>query len=94
NQQISSITSLEKCSICNRRFTQNRLNEHEQACKRSKKHNLNSSYRYQYNSQMHRWKGLDYGTNTSRSYVKQKSIHTPKTHWREKHQQFQDAIKG
>jgi hypothetical protein len=85
--------------ICNRRFTENRLIDHERACKVSKNLRLNSSHRYQYDSQLHRWKGLDYASNSIRSHTKRKkpqsiTEHFPKTHWREKHQQFQDAVKG
>jgi hypothetical protein len=48
---------------------------------------------------LHRWKGLDYRNSTNRTNAKRnrpQSVikHFPKTHWREKHQQLQDAING
>jgi hypothetical protein len=48
---------------------------------------------------LHRWKGLDYHINRSQSNAKYHQIHSltshfPKTHWREKHQEFQDVVKG
>ncbi len=70
---------------CNRRFTENRLVEHQRACRSS----TSSSHHYHYDSRLHRWKGLDYHVNT-----KQNRFHSPKTYWREKHQQLQDIIKG
>ncbi|CAF2711260.1 unnamed protein product [Rotaria sp. Silwood2] len=96
NEQI---LNLQKCLICNRHFTQDRLIEHERACKKSRKFHLNSLHRYHYDSQLHRWKDLDYGISTTQSNAKHKELqsltkHFPRTHWREKHQQFQNIIKG
>ncbi|CAF0865438.1 unnamed protein product [Rotaria sordida] len=96
NEQI---LNLQKCLICNRHFTQNRLIEHERACKESKKLHLNSLHRYHYDSQLHRWKGLDYSISTTQLNSKHKELqsltkHFLQTHWREKHQQFQNVVKG
>ncbi|CAF4520258.1 unnamed protein product [Rotaria sp. Silwood1] len=73
--------------------------EHERACKESKKLHLNSLHGYHYDSQLHRWKGLDYSISTTQSNAKRKELqsltkHFLRTHWREKHQQFQNIIKG
>jgi hypothetical protein len=47
---------------------------------------FNSSHRYHYDRQLHQWKGLNY--HKLHSITK----HFPKTHRREKHQQFQDML--
>ena len=76
---------MQKCSICHRRFTENRLVEHQRACRSS----FDSSHRYHYDSSLHRWKDLDYHINT-----KQQQFPSPRIYWKQKHQQLQDTIKG
>ncbi|CAF3425713.1 unnamed protein product [Rotaria socialis] len=95
NEQNSN---LQKCLICNRHFISNRLVDHERACKQATILHTNSLHRYYYDSQLHRWKGLDYSissnqSNTNRDKHQPSTKHFPQTHWREKHQQFQNIIK-
>lgn len=91
---------MQPCSVCHRRFAQDRCADHEQACQASKRYPSNSTHRYHYDSQMHRWKGLQYGTGPNPLKAKRPkeaisfNQHFPKTHWKEKHQYFQAAIKG
>lgn len=75
---------LPRCSLCNRRFTENRLVEHQRVCSLSSK----SSHSYHYNSQLHRWKGLDYHIN-----AKQNRSQPSRISRKEKHQQLQTMIK-
>ncbi|UJR33518.1 hypothetical protein I4U23_020963 [Adineta vaga] len=90
NDETFSQINLQKCSVCNRSFDQIRLLEHERACNQTKKFHLNSSH---YDSQFHRWKGLNYYCNRNefQSFL---TKHITKTHWREKHQEFQYTMKG
>lgn len=61
---------------------------------------MNPSHRYHYDSQLHRWKGLDYNISLIQSNDNRKKLqsisteHFPHTHWREKRQQFQNILKG
>ena len=75
---------LQRCSLCGRRFTDDRLVVHERVCLSSSK----SRHQYHYNSHLHRWKGLDYHINS-----KQNHFEPPRISWREKHQQLQTMIR-
>mgnify|MGYP002384665437 FL=1 len=79
--------ALTKCSICHRHFLDTRLTEHQRACQQK-----SSSSQYHYNSQLHRWKGLDYEIKFPLST--NNKLANSKLTWREQHEQFRHLVKG
>ncbi|CAJ0583700.1 unnamed protein product, partial [Mesorhabditis spiculigera] len=80
------------CRVCGRRFIRTSLDKHEPVCKK-----LNNLNRKVFDSGKQRATGSDISINDVRRAQKEKEkaggqFSRPKTQWRERHQDFQEAI--
>ncbi|KAE9555897.1 hypothetical protein FO519_000877 [Halicephalobus sp. NKZ332] len=82
------------CKICGRKFIKSSLIKHESACKKIQKIN-----RKTFDSGKQRANGSDITLNAVRKAQKEKekfggTFPRPKTHWKERHQEFIGAVSG